>query len=254
MGNPVSDSLHPLVGGFADAGTYDLGRPRYEAEVVQAIAEALGTAPGAPVLELGAGTGQLSVALVAAGFELSAVEPLAETRAILARAIGDQRVHAGVAEAIPLPDGSVDAVLAADSFHWFDQRRALPEIRRVLRPGGGVAILRSLPRFQRPWGHELGGLLAQARPVHPAFDGEGPAVALSEQAGFEAVQEMTLTSHQVSDRQRLLAYVASISWIGALDGPDRANLLARAAEILEQHQVGELTLQIDHHIWAARLR
>jgi SAM-dependent methyltransferase len=254
MSNPGGHSLHPLVEGFADAAVYDMGRPRYGAEVVQAITEALGTAPGAPVLELGAGTGQLSVALMAAGFELSAVEPLAETRAMLAGAIGAERVHAGVAEAIPLPDGSVDAVVAADSFHWFDHTRALPEIRRVLRPGGGVAILRSLPRFQRPWGHDLGGLLAQARPLHPAYDGEGPAFALSEHGGYGPVREITLTSHQASDRRRLLAYVASVSWIGALGGSDRAALLARAEEILEQHQVGELTLQIDHHIWAARLR
>ncbi len=254
MNDPAKHSLHPLVNGFADAGTYDLGRPRYGAEVVEAIAGALGTPPGAPVLELGAGTGQLSVALVAAGFDLSAVEPLPETRRMLAGVIGEQRVHAGVAEEIPLPDGSVDAVLAADSFHWFDQDRALPEIRRVLRPRGGVAILRSLPRFQRPWGHDLGSLLSQARPVHPAYDGEGPAFALSEQRGYEPVQEMTVTSLQPSDRDRLLAYVASISWIGALEEPDRTELLVDASRILEQHHVADLTLQIDHHIWAARLR
>ncbi len=254
MGDTPARSLHPLVDGFADAAGYDLGRPRYGAEVVDAIVGALGTAAGAPVLELGAGTGQLSVALVDAGFDLRAVEPLAQTRELLVRAIGAQRVHEGVAEEIPLADRSVDAVLAADSFHWFDHRRALPEILRVLRPRGGVAILRSLPRFQAPWGHDLGLLLAGVRPAHPAHDGDGAAAELSEERGFEAVQEMTLTSSQPSDRERLLAYVASISWIGALGEPAREQLLARARAILERHDLGSLTLQVDHNIWAARLR
>jgi SAM-dependent methyltransferase len=254
MSDPGPPSLHPLVEGFTDAGTYDLGRPRYGPEVVAAIVQELRTPAGAPVLELGAGTGQLSEALVAAGFELTAVEPLGETRELLIRAIGRQRVRAGVAEAIPMEDASVDAVFAADSFHWFDQELALPEIGRVLRPGGGVAILRSLPRFEPPWGHDLGRLLTSVRPAHPAYDGDGAAAALSAEHGFGPVRELTVRSRQPSDRTRLLAYLASISWIGALAQADRANLLEQAAAMLEEHSVDRLELTISHHIWAARLR
>jgi SAM-dependent methyltransferase len=254
MKDESATSLHPLVGGFADADNYDRARPRYGAEVVATLIDALGLAPGAPVLELGAGTGQLSEALVQGGLDLTAVEPLPQTRALLARAIGEQRVRAGVAEDIPLPEGSVDAVLAADSFHWFDQARAMPEIRRVLRPGGGVAILRSLPLWDGPWSHDLGSLLAASRPDHPAFDGDGEAAALSAGDSYGPVQKLTVNSEQVTDPSRLLAYIASFSWVGSLPAPAREELLGRAAELLEGHQMGEVRHQVAHLIWVARLR
>ena len=72
------------------------------------------------------------------------------------------------------------AVLAADAFHWFDERRAMPEIRRVLRPGGGVAILRTAPAIDEPWSRELGEIINEMRPEHPAFNARGPAAALEE--------------------------------------------------------------------------
>ncbi len=245
--------LHPLVSGFTDAENYDRGRPRYGAETVAAIVTALELGPGAPVLELGAGTGQLSDALVQAGLELTAVEPLAETRALLSRSIGAERVLEGVAEQIPMSQDSVAAVLAADSFHWFDHSRAMPEIRRVLRPGGGVAILRSLPRFEQPWARELGSRIAAARTSHPAFEPGGAAMALTEEEGFGPVTEIVLTSRQASDRGRLLAYVASLSWIGTLPEAERRELLGDVAEMCERHGVGEFSHPVAHHIWVARL-
>jgi len=254
VSDPVEPKLHPLVGGFADAANYDFARPRYGAEVVSALKQALELEPGAPVLELGAGTGQLSEALLEGGLELTAVEPLPETRALLSRVIGEERVRGGVAEDIPLPDRSVDAVLAADSFHWFDQTRALPEIRRVLRPRGGVAILRSLPLWDGPWSHEIGTLLAESRPDHPAFDGSGAATAFNAEDDYEPVRELTVHGEQVTDPSRLLAYLGSFSWVGTLPAGERDELLARAAEILQRHEMGELSHRVAHLIWVARLR
>ena len=244
------------MGGFADAENYDFARPRYGAEVVAALKDALDLRAGSPVLELGAGTGQLSEALLAGGLDLTAVEPLVQTRAILARAIGSERVRAGLAEEIPLPDRSVQAVFAADSFHWFDQSRAMPEIRRVLRPGGGVAILRSLPLWEGPWIEEIGSLLGEARPAHPAYPPfEGlAAAALSDQDLYGPTREITVHSDQVTDPARILAYLASFSWIGSLTAAEREGLLRRAAEVLDRHEVGVLPHRIAHIILLARLR
>ncbi len=241
------------MGGFADAANYDFARPRYGGEVVSALMTALDLRAGSPVLELGAGTGQLSEALVAGGLDLTAVEPLKDTRAMLARAIGAERVLAGVAEDIPLPAESVEAVLAADAFHWFDQSRAMPEIRRVLSERGGVAILRSMPLWEGPWSHELGSLIRDTRPAHPGFDGDGPAVALAAQDGYGPVEEITVYGEQVTDPVRMLAYLASFSWVGTLAADEREQLLDRAAEILSRHEMGEITHRIAHHIWVARL-
>lgn len=248
-----AEQLHPLVAGLADAGSYDRGRPRYGEQVVRELVAELSLAPAAPVLELGAGTGQLSRALLDGGLDVLAVEPLESMRAVLAGAIGAERVRAGSAERIPLPDASVAAVFAADSFHWFDERRALPEIRRVLQAGGGVAILRTLPVLDTPWGHELGQMLAAERPEHPAFGERGAAAALEEDPGFGPVRERVLEGAHMTDRDGLLAYVATLSWIGALPEPRRAEVLARAAALLDAHDVADVRFPVRHELWTARL-
>ena len=134
-------------GRVADA--YARTRPRYTpAALDRAIAE-LALEAGATVLDLGAGTGNLTRALRERFATVVAVEPDEEMRA---RFDGD--ALAGSAEEIPLPDGSVDAVFVGEAYHWFDHDRALPEIARVVRPGGGVGVL------SRSWGEqEQPGLL-----------------------------------------------------------------------------------------------
>jgi SAM-dependent methyltransferase len=226
VGDSSALSLHPLVSGFTDAAAYDRGRPVYAVEFARALSRELRLPAGAQVLELGAGTGQLTRALLEAGLDVSAVEPLARMRELLERTISAERVRAGVAEAIPLADASVDAVFAADSFHWFDERRAMPEIRRVLRSGGGVAIARTMPELDLPWARELGELLLSARGEHPAFSERSPAAALEDDSAFGAVREINLAGARVISRAGIRTYLASMSWVATLDGQRRGGLLA----------------------------
>lgn len=122
----------------AAASAYAEHRPDY----AQAAARwALEAAPGSRVLDLGAGTGKLTATLVAVGAEVTAVEPDPAMLSELRRALPDVRALAGSAEAIPLPDASVDAVVAGNAMHWFDMAVAGPEIARVLSPGGVLAGL-----------------------------------------------------------------------------------------------------------------
>lgn len=93
------------------------------------------------MLDLGAGTGKLTRALAGRGLEVIAVEPLDEMREVLQRQLPDVGALAGVAESIPLDDASVDAVTVAQAWHWVDPPRALPEIARVLRPGGALCLI-----------------------------------------------------------------------------------------------------------------
>jgi SAM-dependent methyltransferase len=122
----------------AAAGAYAEHRPGY---AQAAVRWALESAPGVRVLDLGAGTGKLTAALVALGAEVIAVEPDAAMLSELRRALPTVRALAGSAEAVPLPDASVDAVLAGHALHWFDMDVAGPEIARVLVPGGILAGL-----------------------------------------------------------------------------------------------------------------
>jgi SAM-dependent methyltransferase len=120
------------------AVAYAEHRPDY---TEAAVRWALEGAPGRRVLDLGAGTGKLTAGLLALGVEVVAVEPDSEMLGELRRALPDVRALPGGAEAIPLPDGSVDAVVAGNAMHWFEMDVAGPEIARVLAPGGTLAGL-----------------------------------------------------------------------------------------------------------------
>ncbi|MER5381946.1 class I SAM-dependent methyltransferase [Streptomyces sp. NPDC002688] len=129
--------LHSSSFGAA-AAAYAEHRPDYAQD---AVCWALEPAPGPRVLDLGAGTGKLTATLVALGVDVIAVEPDLAMLAQLRRTLPTVRALPGSAEAIPLRDGSVDAVLAGNAMHWFDMAVAGPEIARVLAPGGTLAGL-----------------------------------------------------------------------------------------------------------------
>ena len=122
----------------AAAVAYAEHRPDY---AQAAVHWALGPAPGSRVLDLGAGTGKLTATLIAAGVETTAVEPDQSMLSELRDVLPGIRALQGTAEAIPLPDASVDAVLAGNAMHWFDMDVAGPEIARVLVPGGVLSGL-----------------------------------------------------------------------------------------------------------------
>jgi SAM-dependent methyltransferase len=134
--------LDPLAEAFAEAAdSYDRARPGYEDEPLDWAFRELGLDAGSVVLDLAAGTGKLSRALAPRADLLIAVEPLPGMRRVLAARAPEATLLDGTAEQIPLGDGSVDAVFVGEAFHWFDGARALPEIHRVLRPTGGLALL-----------------------------------------------------------------------------------------------------------------
>jgi SAM-dependent methyltransferase len=139
--------LHSSSFGSA-AAAYAEHRPDYAQAAVRWV---LQLAPGLRVLDLGAGTGKLTTTLVALGDDIIAVEPDPAMLTELRRALPDVHALPGSAEAIPLPDASVDAVLAGNAMHWFDMAVAGPEIARVLVPGGILAGLWNVMDDQVDW-------------------------------------------------------------------------------------------------------
>lgn len=240
-------SLHPLAARFASvADAYERGRPEYAPAAVGALAAELGLASGAVVLDLAAGTGKLTRALLAAGLDVVAVEPQAPMRERLAATVGAERVHEGFAEAIPLPDASVDAVTVADGFHWFEQAQALAEIGRVLRLGGGLAVLTTVPDWGgASWAHELGTLIARERPEHPYFDGPSWQEALRAAGGWTEPREIRVITSQPTDPARIVAYAASMSWVAGLPEDRRDAWLAQVAELVDGGEMpAEMPVQV----------
>jgi len=240
-------ALHPLAAQFASvADVYERGRPEYAPAVVGALAAELGISPGAPVLDLAAGTGKLTRPLLAAGLDVVAVEPQAPLRKRLAASIGSERVREGVAEAIPLPDASVDAVTVADGFHWFNQAQALAEISRVLTLHGGLALLSTIPDWSgTSWAHELGTMIQRLRPEHPYFDGPPWQEAVRAATGWKAPREIRVTTSQPTGPGRIVAYVASMSFVAALPENQRAEWLAQVAALVGAGETpDELPVQV----------
>lgn len=240
-------ALHPLASQFATvANAYERGRPEYVPAVVGALAAELGLAPGAPVLDLAAGTGKLTRALLRGGLDVVAVEPQAELRSLLAQAIGAARVRDGLAESIPLPDGSVAAVTVADGFHWFDPGPALAEIRRVLRPGGGLAVLSLAPDWSgASWAHEVGTLIVDLRPEHPHFDGPPWSNAVRTAVGWSEPWEIRVTYAQPARPERIADWAGSMSWVAALPEDQRAETLAAIDAIVA---AGDTPAELPVHV------
>ncbi len=240
-------ALHPLAQQFSSvAAEYERGRPEYPPAAVGALAAELRLPSGARILDLAAGTGKLSRALLAAGFDVVAVEPLDSLRQVLAERIGAARVHEGLAERIPLRDGSVDAVSVGDAFHWFDQARALPEIRRVLRPEGGLAVLSTMPDWTgASWAHELGTLVTEQRPEHPHFDGPPWQEAVRAAEGWGEPREIRVSVSQPARPERIVDHLASMSWVAAMPDAERLEAVERfRALIAGGHTPAELQLHV----------
>jgi ubiquinone/menaquinone biosynthesis C-methylase UbiE len=204
-------------GGVADA--YERGRPTYPAEAVRWM---LGEHP-LTVLELGAGTGKLTRVLTELGHEVHATDPDAAMLQILEKEVPGARTARASAEDIPLGDASVDAVIAAQAFHWFDLGRALPEVARVLRPGGRLCLVWNTRNEKIPWVRRLGAIIGSQEQLRDPAE----ALIFSELFGF--VEDREFTHWQTIDRQSVQDLVLSRSNVAVLDEEARA---AKLAEVL----------------------
>lgn len=139
------------------AAAYERGRPTYPPDAIDWLLPA-----GArQVLDLGAGTGKLTTRLVERGLDVVAVDPVPEMLEVLSASLPDTRALLGTAEEIPLPDNSVDAVLVAQAWHWVDPARAIPEVARVLRPGGRLGLVWNTRDERLGWVRELGQIIGR---------------------------------------------------------------------------------------------
>jgi SAM-dependent methyltransferase len=206
---------------------YERARPGWPEEALELV-----PVPAAStVLDLGAGTGKLTRVLNRRYARVIAVEPLHALREILAYTVPDAEALDGRAESIPLDDASVDAVFAGQAFHWFATDVAVAEIVRVLRPDGVLALLWNealppspLPKLYRARLDELRESVSFVSPD------EGRAVLA--RAGFEEPRTASVEHEQVSTREDVLAFAASVSWIAHRPEEERRRILTELADML----------------------
>lgn len=205
------------------ADLYQRARPGYPAEAIEWL---LGPQP-LEVLDLGAGTGKLTAALLDAGHRVTALEPLEEMRAVLAANLPAATAIGGRAEEIPLPDHSFDAVVAGSAFHWFDHEQALAEVARVLRPPGVFGLLGNRYDSSVDWQRRLRKLGNRTAPIHRA-DHWPSQPQLRER--FAEVDDRAFPHRMEVDAAALRDYLGSTSWIAMMEPAEREAELARIDE------------------------
>ncbi len=234
----------------SQAEAYERGRPGWPADKVAELIERWGAKD---VVDLAAGTGKLTRILVQHA-DLIAIEPVDGMREVLTRTVPAARVMTGTAEAIPLPDASVDAVFVAEAFHWFDLERAPAEIARVLRPGGHLAVLfNQLEGDETDWMKELFEAVTRYALPHRQMPGKVPwREALEAQFGELEVQEGR--HEHAADREDLIALIASFSWVGGLPPDERDAALDACRAVLERRGVDAVTTAYRAEITIAQKR
>jgi SAM-dependent methyltransferase len=160
---------------------------------------------------------------------------------VLAREVPGVRTAVGGAEQIPLPDSSVDAVIAGQAFHWFDLGLALPEIARVLRPGGRVCLLWNLRNEKIPWVRRLGAIIGSAEEQRDWAQ----ALIFSELFGF--VEDRTFSHWQTIDRDSVRDLVLSRSNVAVLDEQGRAAKLAAVSAFYDDYGRGMDGMQLPYN-------
>lgn len=216
----------------SQAAAYERGRPSYPPEAIDWLltsASSLETPdrPVRDVLDLGAGTGKLTSRLVERGLDVVAVDPIPELLDLLRAALPDTPALLGTAEQIPLPDNSVDAVLVAQAWHWFDPARAVAEVARVLRPGGRLGLLWNVRDERLGWVKEFGQI------VGVEHDWANATVVLPEP--FSDVQTHQVEWTNYITPQALVDYVASRSYCITSPAEARTRTLDEVRNLLSSH-------------------
>jgi SAM-dependent methyltransferase len=208
-----------------EAAAYERGRPSYPPEAIDWLLP-----PGAKdVLDLGAGTGKLTTRLVERGLGVVAVDPIPEMLELLSNSLPDTPALLGTAEEIPLPDDSVDAVLVAQAWHWFDPERAAKEVARVLRPGGRLGLVWNSRDERLGWVKDLGRIIGHEN-AREVFDGGVPMPE-----PFTDVERHQVEWTSYLTPQALIDLVASRSYCITSPEKVRTRTLDRVRDLLATH-------------------
>ncbi len=207
------------------AESYSRGRPDYPGATLDWLRFDLGLMPGMTVIEVGAGTGKFTRTLVRTGAKVIATDPVGEMLKVLRRELPAVPAVQATAQKLPLPDATADAVICAQSFHWFASPGALAEIRRVLVPGGTLGLVWNVRDQSVGWVGELTRIMEPYEGDAPRYD-RGEWRRVFPAPGFGELRERAIPhAHIGPPEQVIVDRVASVSFISALEDATRARVL-----------------------------
>ena len=229
----VPDIHHSAAEGYSVAAAhYEKGRPTYPPEVDRWLRDDLALRKGKTALDLGAGTGKFLPHLRRTEATVVALEPVAAMLAQLVEGNPGIEAKQGSADHIPLTSSSIDAVVCAQSFHWFASAEALQEIRRVLKAGGVLGLVWNIRDESAEW-------VAELKSIFDAYSGDAPRFHTQEwrkvfpAAGFGSLSETRfLHGHTGPPEHVIVDRVLSTSFIAALPAAERMRVAARVRQLI----------------------
>jgi SAM-dependent methyltransferase len=237
--------------GFNDPADYEAARPSYPPEAVAWFAERLAIAPGRRVVDLAAGTGKLTRLLASLGAYLFAIEPVPGMRETFQRVVPDVPVVAGTAEAIPVRDDSLDAIVVAQAWHWFDHDRAIAQVGRVLRAGGALGLLWNARDRSEAWVDAVWQIMDRVEKRAPWRDHENwRDSAFREMPGFGEIEHVEFRHTQRIDPEGVVRRVASVSHVAVLPTAEREAVLDEVRVVLATHPdvAGQQLVEIPYRV------
>jgi SAM-dependent methyltransferase len=242
-----SAGVHPIATAFDSTATaYERGRPGYPDDAVAFLSERLGAAAGATIVDLAAGTGKLTRSLRTSGAYLIAIEPLRAMRAELGRVLPSVAAVGAVAERLPLARGTIDGVVVANAWHWFDSSAALGEVHRVLRPRGKLLIVYNRRDESVPWVARLSAIIDAYRGDAPQYRSGRWRDAFDTTGLFDPFERRDFRWAQPLTPALLHDRVASISFIAHLGPGDRAKVMRSVDELVADELGGRTEFSMPH--------
>ncbi len=231
------DQVHRAakLGFTAEAQTYSQGRPEYPAELLPWLADQLGAVRGNTVVDLGAGTGKFTQLLVRTAADVIAVEPVQAMRNQLSGKLAQVPVLEGTADAMPLDSASVDALVCAQSFHWFATEPALAEIHRVLKPGGKLGLVWNVRDESVDW-------VAAITEIITPYEGDTPRHYKGEWRKpftgryFSSLEKSSFPyQHVGAAREVIRDRFLSVSFIAALPPQEKTRVESQLQTLIDTH-------------------
>lgn len=237
----VTIQIKAATGFNQAAEAYERGRPDYPRQAVTFLLDTLGVSPGSTVVDLGAGSGKFTRLLATSGAHLLAVEPVEGMRVKFQQLLPGITALDGSAEHIPLPSGSVDALVAAQAFHWFDGKAALEEIHRVLKPGGMLGLIWNVRDESLPLMADLTAIMDPHEDGAPRYRNMDWKKAFERTTLFTRLQQQDFPYEQIGDTEMVVDRVGSVSFISALPVQEKERVLVQVRRAVARHQQSHST-------------